>query len=84
MPEGLPVKGYKSQSDAAVTAVNEHKIEEERLLRRIELLFADETLGADKRWLAIAKTLIEQGFMALNRAVFKPGRVELPEDIDHE
>ena len=31
----------------------------------------------DQRWLAIARTNIEQGFMALNRAIFRPERVEL-------
>ncbi len=34
----------------------------------------------DKRWLAIARTHIQEGFMALNRAVFQPQRVKLPED----
>ena len=34
----------------------------------------------DQRWLAIARTHIEQGFMALNRAIFRPQRVELDED----
>nr|WP_165972821.1 hypothetical protein [Martelella mediterranea] len=34
----------------------------------------------DKRWLALARTSIEQGFMAANRAVFQPDRVALPED----
>ncbi len=38
------------------------------------------TPSLDKRWLALAKTQIEQGFMAMNRAVFQPGRVSLPED----
>ncbi len=38
------------------------------------------TVSANHGWLAIARTQIEQGFMALNRAVFKPGRVRLAED----
>jgi hypothetical protein len=36
----------------------------------------------DKRWLAIARTGFEQAFMALNRSVFQPGRIRLPEDDD--
>jgi hypothetical protein len=36
--------------------------------------------GIDGRWFAIGRTGIEQGFMAINRAVFKPGRAALPGD----
>lgn len=34
----------------------------------------------DGRWLAIARTHFQEGFMALNRAVFQPQRIKLPED----
>jgi hypothetical protein len=34
----------------------------------------------DRRWLSIAKTHFEQGFMALNRSIFKPQRIKLLED----
>lgn len=34
----------------------------------------------DPRWLAIAKTKFEEAYMALNRAVFQPQRIKLPED----
>jgi len=34
----------------------------------------------DQRWLAIARTHVEQGFMAFNRAVFRPQRISLPGD----
>ncbi len=78
--EGLPVAGYRKQSTEAVDQVNVNKQNEERLLRLIELLMDGNE--ADKRWLAIAKTHFEEGYMALNRAIFKPGRVELPEDKD--
>jgi len=37
----------------------------------------------DQRWLAIARTHFQEGFMALNRSVFQPGRVKLPEDEPH-
>lgn len=72
---GLPVHGYRPQSTNAVEIVNYNKQVEERLLRMIETLVASG--DADKRWLAVAKTFFEEGFMAINRAVFKPGRVEL-------
>lgn len=86
---GLPVHGYQPQSDDKVALVNQFKQDEERLLRRLEevssqfflLENADGTFGPlDQRWVAIARTHFEQGFMALNRAVFRPGRVTLPGD----
>lgn len=76
--EGLPVAGYQPQSNEAIRIVNANKAIEERLLRAMDSLAGKDAI--DKRWLAIARTQIEQGFMALNRAVFKPGRVRLPED----
>jgi hypothetical protein len=71
-----PVLGYRDQTDGNVMLVNESKIAEEKLLRVIEQL--DVNGIGDKRWLAIAKTHLEQGFMALNRAIFKPERVQIP------
>lgn len=73
--KGLPVSGYKPQSEEKVAMVNSFKADEERLLRALET-----NPELDHRWLAIARTHFEQGYMALNRAVFQPGRVRLPED----
>lgn len=87
--QGLPVAGYRPQSDEAVAIVNDHKQLEEILLRRLDALrdmrtkAVIETLerpAFDQRWLAIARTHFEEGFMALNRAVFQPTRIKLPED----
>lgn len=72
---GLPVAGYKAQGADAVARVNGHKADEERLLRKLDALAEDPAI--DKRWLAIGRTALEQGFMAINRAVFRPGRVDL-------
>lgn len=73
---GLPVAGYKPQSDDNVAIVNANKKLEEIVLRGLDEM---KLLGGsiDQRWLAIGRTHIEQGFMAINRAVFQPGRVEL-------
>lgn len=77
MPEHkpLPVSGYTPQNEANVALVNQNKRIEEQVLRQLDLL-ADNP-ETDKRWLAIARTHIEQGFMAANRSVFKPGRTQL-------
>jgi len=76
--EGLPVAGYRPQNSLNVDLVNRNKANEERQLRLMEI---DQKAGdVDGRWLAVAKTHLEQAFMAWNRAIFQPGRVELPED----
>jgi hypothetical protein len=73
---GLPVHGYTPQSASNVDIVNRSKETEERLLRFVDSL---DGIG-DPRWLAVARTHVQQGFMALNRAIFKPTRIALPED----
>lgn len=75
---GLPVSGYKPQTDEKVQTVNLNKDLEERVLRQLDAL--GEHADVDKRWLAIGRTAIENGFMAVNRSVFKPGRVNIQED----
>ena len=78
--DGLPVAGYRSQSEEAVALVNSNKLTEERLLRLLDALRKRDDI--DQRWLSIARTQLEQGFMALNRSIFRPERVHpLPEDV---
>jgi hypothetical protein len=43
-------------------------------------LAANEQILTDPRFLALARTHLQIGFMALNRAVFQPQRIRLPED----
>lgn len=82
------VAGYTPQSDDKVKLVNEFKADEERLLRKLDKIglpttgFSSTTndLRHDQRWLAIARSHFQEGFMALNRAVFQPTRIKLPED----
>lgn len=74
----LPVDGYRPQSQQNVDLVNVNKEMEERTLRGLDLLA--EFPGVDRRWLAIGRTHIEQGWMAVNRAIFQPARVSLPGD----
>jgi hypothetical protein len=78
--KGLPVSGYKAtQPDEFIQLVNENKQLEERILRQIEKHY---NMGAaiDQRAIAIAKTGIQEAFMWLNRGVFQPQRISLPED----
>jgi hypothetical protein len=76
--QGLPVAGDKPQSERAVQLVNANKQIEERVLRNMDHLVGSDVV--DQRWLSVARTQIELGFMALNRAIFRPGRIALPED----
>jgi hypothetical protein len=76
--QGLPVSGYRPQSADRVSLVNANKEVEERVLRILDELAASDAV--DKRWLAIGRTHIEQGFMAVNRSIFQPTRVALPDD----
>ena len=77
--QGLPVAGYRAQSDDRVALVNANKRMEENVLRVLDRL-RDGGSDFDQRWLAVGRTHIEQGFMAINRAIFRPERVKLPED----
>ena len=71
---GLPVDGYKpTQSDEKINAVNALKHAERqyaevwKIVNRIE--------GVDKRWMAVAKTHIQEGTTAACKAVFQPADV---------
>jgi len=79
--KSLPVAGYRPQSEEAVTLVNQNKHREEKILRVIDAMANSQTpdgqsISVDQRWVSIARTQIEQGFMALNRAIFQPARIE--------
>lgn len=70
-----PVAGYVPLDDKVVQVVNKHKIMEETLLRMFDQYKLVSEI--DQRWLAIARTHLEESFMALNRSVFKPQRIDL-------
>lgn len=74
----LPVSGYKAQSAENVDFVNGIKHAEEELLRKLDDMRS--CAGIDQRWLQTGRTHIEQGFMAIVRSVFQPGRIALPGD----
>lgn len=76
--QGLPVAGYRAQSDEKVQMVNVFKALEERVLRQVDHIRGHGAV--DQRMLALGVTNLQQAFMWLNRAIFQPGRVTLPED----
>jgi len=75
---GLPVEGYREQTQTAVDVVNGFKKAEERILRQLDALAqgGEGLPPVDGRWLAIGRTELEKAFMAINRSVFQPKRLE--------
>lgn len=79
--QGVPaVAGYTQQSEHNVALVNHFKVLEERLLREIDVMRDTTADRFDRRWLSIAETHFQQGFMSLARSVFRPERIALPGD----
>lgn len=74
-----PVLGYKEQLPEKLDLVNFNKIEEEKILRRLELLREDKNLY-DQRAISIAFTSFQEAFMWFNRAILQPERIKLPEE----
>lgn len=64
------IRGYRDLTRAEIDLMNESKEHGEALGELIKRLEAVETI--DKRWLAIAKTTLQQGIMFLVRSVAKP------------
>jgi hypothetical protein len=76
-----PIFGYKDVKPVTQELVDANKEREERLLRAVDEWNKINEAYLDHRWLAIARTHFQQGFMAMNRAIFKPQRISLPEDV---
>lgn len=66
------IKGYRELSEDEIAAMNQVKQRAAELSDLLESLAGDEVLDVDKRWLAIGKTQLQQGFMAVTRAIAKP------------
>ena len=64
------IKGYRELTENEVKAINDIKGLGEVLGSVISQMESDEII--DKRWLAIAKTDLQKGFMALTRSIAKP------------
>jgi hypothetical protein len=73
---GLPVAGYKkTQPPHLIALVNENKLLEEKILRQIDL-HVQRGAELDQRSVQMARGLIEDAFMRLNRGVFQPQRLD--------
>lgn len=62
--------GYRQLTEAEAALANEGKALAERVGAYVERLRT--TNGLDQRWIAIGRTDIQQGFMALTRGIFQP------------
>jgi hypothetical protein len=65
-----PIAGYRSLSEDEVVFINTVKSHGEQIGAVIEAL--ERRPEIDKRWLAIAKTDLQKGMMALVRSIAKP------------
>lgn len=63
------IRGHRDLTEAEIAAMNTIKDHAEQTRALIEQA---REAGAEPRWLAIATTELQQGFMALTRAVAKP------------
>jgi hypothetical protein len=71
------IKGYRPLQPEMIELANKNKLIEELVLRQLDQhLRAHDSQEIDQRWVALARTHLQMGFMALNRAVFKPARIE--------
>lgn len=66
------IKGYNPLSDATLLQVNTIKDMEIKVGELWRLVVAE---GCDKRWAAIGKTHLQEGFSALVRSVTRPDDV---------
>ena len=64
------IKGYRELSEVEISAMNAVK---EKASEVGELIFdLEENSDLDQRWVAIAKTDLQKGFMAATRSIAKP------------
>ena len=70
------IRGFRPIDTATAALVNQNKILEELVMRQIDQHLREAgSQEIDQRWVSLARTQIQQGFMALNRSVFKPERL---------
>jgi hypothetical protein len=65
------IKGYRELSQAEINAMNAVKEKAAEVGELVHELEQNKDL--DQRWVAIAKTDLQKGFMAATRSIAKPG-----------
>lgn len=68
---------YRPLPADTIDLVNIFKIDEEKALRHLDQL--EERDDIDKRWLAVGRTRLQEGYMAIVRAIFQPTRLQFTE-----
>lgn len=66
------ITGYRELSEAEIEIMNRIKEKGKELDRLIGDLLSTDRIEVDARWVNIGKTHLQQGLMALTRAVAKP------------
>lgn len=70
------IKGYRDLTQEEINLMNEAKELAERVGELVAKLSASDAVpteaGIDQRWLAIAKTDLQKGFMSLIRSIAQP------------
>lgn len=66
------ITGYRELNEAEIAAMNVAKKAEQEIIIYIDECLIDSQVTPDPRWLAIAKTDLQKGFMALGRAIARP------------
>jgi hypothetical protein len=64
------IKGYRDLAAEEIALMNDAKGKAEDIGKLIEVLRG--TPGIDQRWLSIAQTDLQKGFMALVRSIARP------------
>jgi len=64
------ILGYRELNEAEIVAMNEVKLKGAELRELVDNLRAQKDL--DQRWVSIGATELQQGLMALTRAITKP------------
>lgn len=67
--------GYKTLSSQQLATMKDNKLLEEIVLRQVDAHLRSSSEEIDQRWVAIARTHIQEGFMALSRSIAQPDRI---------
>jgi len=70
IPQHKQITGYRDLSETEIRNMNQVKEMAGAVGDFLEVMEQDPTV--DKRWVAIAKTQLQQGFMALTRSIAQP------------